>query len=139
MSGMSINVHHFSKMLFAVLLVGCVSHEGTYSPGCSAYAGSNITLSDGQFVWEKFTDEMVVNDGGEVIDQFPGYPMRGTYRINGQTVLMESEQGEQMESMYLNRQGDRNYLYTAKQFEVLEASGKGPECALMLGGNPDDR
>jgi len=139
MTGMSINVHHLLKMLFAVLLVGCVSHEGTYSPSCIAYAGSNITLSDGQFVWEKFTDEMVVNAEGEVVDRFPGYPLRGTYRVNGQMVLMESEQGEQMESMYLSRQGDRNYLYTAMQFEVLEASGKSPECALSLGGNPDDQ
>jgi hypothetical protein len=63
--------------LVATLLSACVSHEGTYSPGCIAYVGSNITLSDGQFVWEKFTDEVVVNDDGEIVDQFPGYPLRG--------------------------------------------------------------
>jgi len=139
MNDMSVKAHHFSIMLFAALLVGCVSHEGTYSPACIAYVGSNITLSDGQFVWDKFTDEMVVNDAGEVVDQFPGYPMRGTYRINGQMVLMESEQGEEMEKMYLYRRDDQNYLYTLKQYEVLQASGTSPKCALVLGGNPDDR
>jgi len=139
MNDMSVKVHHFSIMLFAALLVGCVSHEGTYSPACIAYAGSTITLSDGRFVWDKFTDEMVVNDEGEVVDQFPGYPMRGTYRINGQIVLMESEQGEEMAKMYLYRRNDQNYLYTAKQYRVLQASGESPECGLMLGGNPADR
>ena len=80
-----------------LLLAGCVSHDGTYSPACIAYAGSKITLSDGEFVWEKFTDEVVVNDAGETVDRFPGYPMRGTYRIYGQRVLMESSDGEAIE------------------------------------------
>ena len=75
-----------STTLSAVFLFGCVSHEGTYSPDCIAYAGSNISLSDGQFVWEKFTDEVVVDDDGKIINQFPGFPMRGSYRVDGKTV-----------------------------------------------------
>ncbi len=115
-----------------LLLAGCVSHDGTYSPACIAYAGSKITLSDGEFVWEKFTDEVVVNDAGETVDRFPGYPMRGTYRIYGQRVLMESSDGEAMEDMYLHRQGDSAYLYTAKQFEHLNSSGEPAKCPLKL-------
>lgn len=118
--------------LFAALLSGCVSHDGTYSPGCIAYAGSKITLSNGEFVWEKFTDEVVVNDAGETVDRFPGYPLRGTYRIYGQRVLMESSDGEAMEDMYLHRQGDNAYLYTSEQFEHLKSSGEPAECALKL-------
>lgn len=118
--------------LSAALLGGCVSHDGTYSPGCIAYAGNKITLSDGEFVWEKFTDEVVVNDAGETVDRFPGYPLQGTYRIHGQRVLMTSSDGEEMEDMYLHRQGDSAYLYTSQQFERLKSSGKPAECALKL-------
>ena len=118
--------------LFAALLTGCVSPAGTYSPGCIAYAGSKITLSDGEFVWEKFTDEVVVNDAGETVNRFPGYPLRGTYRIYGQRVLMTSSDGEAMEDMYLHRQGDSAYLYTTQQFEHLKSSGEPAECALKL-------
>ncbi len=124
--------------LIAVLLVGCVSHEGTYSPDCIAYAGSNIILNDGQFVWEKFTDAVVVNKDGEIVNQFPGYPMRGRYRIDGQTVYMESGGGEAIDKMYLQRRDNRQYLLTAEQFETWQATGEHAECALMLDGNPDD-
>ena len=120
------------------VVFGCVSHEGTYSPDCIAYAGSNISLHDGQFVWEKFTDEVVVDDAGEVVNQFPGFPMRGSYRIEGQTVYMESDGGESLEHMYLQRRDTRQYLLTAEQFEAWEKTGKDADCALMLDGDPDD-
>ncbi len=56
------NARYMATILIACLLVGCVSHEGTYSPACIAYAGSKINLTDGQFVWEKFSDSVVVDD-----------------------------------------------------------------------------
>ncbi len=132
------NPRIISTTLTAALLVGCVSHEGTYSPGCIAYAGSTISLSDGQFVWEKFTDSVVVDDDGEIINQFPGFPMRGRYRIDGQTLYMESNDGDSLEEMYLHRRDNRQYLLTAEQFEAWETTGKHADCALLLDGNPDD-
>ena len=122
----------------AVFLVACVSHEGTYSPDCIAYAGSNISLSDGQFVWEKFTDAVVVDEAGEVVNQFPGFPMRGSYRIEGQIVHMESAADDAMEKMYLHTRDNRQYLLTAEQFEVWQKTGKHADCALMLDGDPED-
>jgi hypothetical protein len=119
-------------------LIGCVSHEGTYSPDCIAYAGSNIILSDGQFIWEKFTDAVVVDEDGQIVNQFPGYPMRGSYRIEGQTVHMESAAGDAMEKMYLQRRDKRQYLLTAEQFEAWQKTGRHADCALMLDGDPDD-
>ena len=62
--------------LIATLLFGCASHDGTYSPGCIAYEGSKISLSDGQFVWEKFTDSVddlfvfYLGDGADWIGDF---------------------------------------------------------------------
>ncbi len=132
------NPRIISTTLTAAILVGCVSHEGTYSPGCIAYAGSTISLSDGQFVWEKFTDSVIVDDDGEIINQFPGFPMRGRYRIDGQTLYMESNDGDSLEEMYLHRRDNRQYLLTAEQFEAWETTGKHADCSLLLDGNPDD-
>jgi hypothetical protein len=132
------NTGFIPVMVIAATLVGCVSHEGTYSPDCIAYAGSNIILSNGQFVWEKFTDAVVVDEHGEVVNQFPGYPMRGSYRIDGQIVRMESAAGDAMENMYLQRWDNRQYLLTEAQFEAWQKTGKQADCALMLDGDPDD-
>ena len=127
-----------SALVTVIFLFGCVSHEGTYSPDCIAYAGSNISLSDGQFVWEKFTDAVVVDEDGEIVNQFPGFPMRGSYRIDGQIVHMESAAGDAMEKMYLHTRDNRQYLLTAEQFEAWQKTGKHADCALMLNGDPDD-
>ncbi len=132
------NFRVYSTLVAAVFLVACVSHEGTYSPDCIAYAGSNISLGDGQFVWEKFTDSVIVDEGGEIVNQFPGYPMHGSYRIDGQTLYMESDAGDSMDKMYRHRRDSRQYLLTAEQFEAWETTGKHADCALMLDGNPED-
>jgi hypothetical protein len=124
--------------VIAVYLSACVSHEGTYSPDCIAYAGSNISLNDGQFVWEKFTDAVVVDEDGKIVNQFPGFPMRGSYRIEGQFVLMESAAGDAMEKMYLHTRDNRQYLLTAEQFDAWQKTGEHAGCALMLNGDPDD-
>ncbi len=125
-------------VLFAVLLFGCASHDGTYSPDCIAFEGSKIRLSKGQFVWEKFTDAVVVDDAGNVLNQYPGYPMRGSYRIEGQTLYFESATGESLPDFYLQQHNDRYYLFTAEQFAAWQTSGKPAACALVLGGPPDD-
>lgn len=119
------------------VLSGCASHEGTYSPSCIAFEGSNIQLSDGRFAWEKFTDAVVVDDDGNVVNQFPGYPLRGTYRVEGNAVHMQADSGMATAPMYLHSDGDREYLLSAEQWKAAEASGEYAECALVLGGNRD--
>ncbi len=127
-----------SISLIAVLLFGCVSHEGTYSPDCIAFAGSNISLSNNQFVWEKFTDMVVVDDDGEVVNKFPGYPLKGSYSIDGQTLHMEPDTDVSVEALYLHRHENRQYLLTAEQFDAWQDTGTYAGCALMLDGDPDD-
>jgi len=128
---------HSVSLLLASLLAGCVSHEGRYSPACVAFAGSNIELQSGQFVWEKFTDSVIVDDDGEIVNQFPGYPMQGRYRIDDQALLMESASGESVAIMYLHRQDHRQYLLTAEQHEAWESGSPFADCSLVLGGNSD--
>lgn len=125
--------------LIAVGLFGCVSYDGAYSPGCVAYAGSNIRLSDGQFVWEKFTDSVVVDDAGNAVNQYPGYPLQGSYRVEGQMLYLEAASSEAMTNMYFQLHDGRHYLLTAEELDAFEISGSFPECPLVLGGNTDKR
>ena len=130
------NLRTISTIVVTASLLGCASsHEGTYSPDCIAYAGSKISLSDGKFFWEKFTDAVVLDDDGQIVDQFPGYPMQGTYHIHDETVHMETAAGESIEEMYLHRRDDRQYLLTQQQFEAWRETGEYADCALMLGAD----
>ena len=124
-----------SITLAAFLLSACKPYEGTYSPSCVAFAGDTIQLSNGQFVWEKFTDAVQVDEDGNVLNQFPGYPMRGTYNISAETVTMETASGEALDSMYLLEDEGRYYLLSGKQSEEFRATGKHAECPLILGGH----
>lgn len=124
--------------LVAVLLFGCASHDGAYSPDCIAYEGDKISLSDGQFVWEKFTDSVVVDDNGNVVNQHPGYPLQGTYRVDGQMLYLDAASGDSPASMHLQQHNHRRYLLTAEQFAAWEKNGQHADCVLVLGGRRDD-
>ncbi len=120
--------------LIAALLFGCATSDGTYSPDCIAYEGSSIKLSDGQYVWERFTDSVVLDDAGNVVNQFPGYPRQGSYLIAKQTLYLEAASGEVLATMHLQQHNERHYLLTAEQFETWQQSGNVATCALVLGG-----
>jgi hypothetical protein len=109
-----------------------------YSPDCIAHEGSNVSLSDGQFVWEKYTDSVVVDDAGNVVNQFPGYPKQGSYHVEGHTLFLEAVSGESLANMYLQQRNDRHYLLTAAQFEAWQETGTDAACALVLGGRRDN-
>ncbi len=123
--------------LVSILLFGCKSYDGTYSPSCVAFAGNKISLNNGEFVWEKFTDMVVLDDDGNSINQFPGYPMQGTYRIEGQTVIMESAAGEKIQNMYLQMSNESLHLLTADELKSLGETGEYPYCSLVLDGFTD--
>ena len=119
-----------------ILLSSCVPHEGMYSPACVAFEGSNIELRGGVFNWEKFSDQVIVDSAGNVVNQFPDYPLRGSYRIEDQIVHMTKQSGEEMAPMYLRREGEAQLLLTSEQVQAWEATGKYADCVLTL-GSPD--
>jgi len=125
---------HSIIVLIACLLTACAAHEGIYSPACMAFAGDRIELRNSRFSWEKFTDSVVVDDNGETVNQFPGYPMLGHYRVEGQTVFMETAAGKALANMYLHPVDDRLYLLTETQHETAQQRGEIDACALVLGG-----
>ena len=131
------NIRLVLAALVSILLFGCKSYDGTYSPSCVAFAGNKISLNNGELVWEKFTDMVVLDDDGNSINQFPGYPMLGTYRVEGQTLIMESAAGETMPNMYLQERDESLHLLTADELKSLGETGELPYCSLVLGGFTD--
>lgn len=121
--------------LLTCLLAGCVSIEGTYYPGCIAYEGSKIRLNDGEFIWEKFTDQVVVDDDGNVINQFPGYPKRGTYRTDGQALQLAMERGESVETMHMHQHDGQYLLLTDAQVAAWGKTGHYDDCVLTREGD----
>ena len=122
----------------AAMVTGCVTHEGRYEPGCTAYAGSTITLSGGSFVWDRFTDQIEIGDDGRPVDPYPDYPRRGAYRLEGRTVVMTADGGERMENHYLHRRDDAFLLLTAAEHAAWESSGTYPDCPLTRAPDSDD-
>ena len=67
---------------------------------------------------------------------FPGYPLRGSYRIKGQVLSLDAGSGESLANMYLQKYRQRDYLLTAEEFETWERTGTVGACALVSGGHP---
>ena len=115
----------------AVLLSGCSSYEGLYVPSCIAYAGSEIRLEDGRYVWTKFTDQVVVDEDGNTVDPFPGFPREGEYEKQGNRITLHAGSGgPSPETMFLFDDNGDVYLYTAAEWNAFETSGEQPECPL---------
>ncbi len=121
---------------FAVA-AGCAADTniaGSYTPSCTAFEGNTIELTENRFTWDKFTDEVTVDDDGNRVDPFPGFPVRGTYVIEGDVVRLTTDVGELAGEMHLVRRPDQVYLLTADEHEAWQKDGAVPQCALLLGG-----
>ena len=114
----------------ALPISACASIEGVYLPACEAYAGSEIRLVDGRFHWSKFTDQVEVDDDGNTVDPFPGFPLKGDYRVDGKTVTLTPESGQPAETMYLLEIAGEVYLLTAREKAGMKAGDERPKCAL---------
>ena len=128
------NVRHLTVLMGAGCLVACAPYEGKYEPGCTAYAGSVVSLEGSDFVWEKFTDQVRIDEEGKVIDAYPDYPKQGSYRKSGSTLYLETTDGEAVATMYLHKYGESYLLLTVEEHEAWERSGEYGACALKRGG-----
>jgi len=115
------------------LLAGCANHSGKYAPDCVAFEGDTVDLTDGRFVLDRFTDQVEVDESGNTIDLFPGYPMRGTYRFEGQVLHMQSDSGTALPNRYLVQSEGRKRLLTSEQYDDWKKDGTIDDCALTLG------
>jgi hypothetical protein len=115
---------------------GCASGPdvtGTYSPSCVAFEGNTIELTESRFTWDKFTDEVTVDDAGNTLDPFPGFPVRGTYTVADNVLSLTTDVGELAAELHLVQRPGQVYLLTDLEFEAWQRDGEVPECALLLG------
>jgi len=126
-------------LLFVPFLAACASCAtdadvaGMYAPSCVAFEGSTIELTDQRFTWDKFTDEVTVDAAGGEVDPFPGFPVRGTYTIEGDELRLRTDVGELAAVLHLVRRPGQVYLLTAEEFEAWQKGGAVPNCALLQG------
>jgi len=95
-----------------------------------AHVGSRIQLNDSEFVWEKFTDQASVDEDGNKIDPFPGYPRRGTFRIDGHGIVLNFDDDESVDTLQVREHQGRHLLLTKPQAEAWDATGELDACAL---------
>jgi len=119
------------------LLAGCAGNSGTYAPDCVAFEGDTIELADGKFMLDKFTDQVEVDESGNVRDPFPGYPMRGTYRFDGHVLHLQSDSGTTLPDLYLVKRDGHKNLLTSKQFDVWKTDQTMDDCVLTLSAGDD--
>ncbi|HSN52783.1 MAG TPA: hypothetical protein VLS87_09640 [Woeseiaceae bacterium] len=106
---------------------------GMYAPSCVAFEGSTIELAGERFTWDKFTDEVTVDDAGNTVDPFPGFPVRGTYTLDDDVLRLTTDAGKLAAELHLVRRPGQVYLLTAREFEAWQQDGTVPTCALLLG------
>lgn len=133
----TMNIRSCAVMVLAISLVACKSVDGTYLPGCKAFAGDRIELDDGSFHWDRFTDSVEVDGDGNVVDPYPAYPLRGRYDIDGRTLTLTSEAGDPVAVLHMLRLEDGGLaLLTDRQLAEQDTSGHYDECALTRIGAP---
>ena len=120
---------------FLATCAGCATDAdiaGMYAPSCVAFEGNTIELTDQRFTWDKFTDEVTVNDAGNTVDPFPGFPVRGTYTTDNDVLHLTTDVGELAAVLHLVRRPGQIYLLTDAEFEAWQEGGAVPNCALLL-------
>lgn len=118
--------------VLAFLLVACANHQGLYEPGCAAYEGDILKLTGSRFEWQRFTDERIVNDSGEVVPPFPGFPKSGTYRVTEDKLQLVTDDNVQLEDWLIVDHAGHRYLLDANQHNAFVDNGDLPECALRF-------
>jgi len=117
-----------------LLLTGCPtdSADGRFLPACSAYEGDSLTLANGRYTWDRFTDSVQVDAEGNAVDAFPAYPKSGSFDINGERLAFTPDDSTTPPFVNLVRANDRVFLLTSEEFSSLQSTGDLPACALVL-------
>lgn len=124
-----------SRTILLVLvfsLVACANQEGLYEPACAAYEGDRLTLAAGRFEWQRFTDERIVNESGDVVTPFPGFPKSGTYRVANERLELTGDNNVRLDDWFVIDHAGQRYLLDAKQHNAFTDDGEMPECALRF-------
>jgi len=127
-----VTVSRTIPLLLTLSLVACASYEGVYEPACIAYEGDRLSLAAGRFEWQRFTDERVVNEAGDVVAPFPGFPKMGTYKVANERLQLTADDNVRLDDWFIVDHAEQRYLLDAKQHNAFLPDSDMPECALKL-------
>ncbi len=125
-------------LVFVALLtsVGCRTIdrrlEGSFAPACTAFAGDRMSFREGQYSWNKFTDERRIGPDGEPVDPYPDYPKVGEFEIVGDGVRLYVADGSVLGTWYLHDREDHVLLLNQSQQDAWSTTGTYPDCPLAL-------
>ncbi|RZV33879.1 MAG: hypothetical protein EX272_14010 [Chromatiales bacterium] len=125
------------RLLFVpalALLCACSSIDGLYAPACVAYEGDEIELIEGRFTWRRFTDERRVDEQGQPIDPFPGYPKQGIYEYRDPVLILTPDSDSENVGFFLMDEKSGVFLLTGAEKQRYDIDGQVPECALRRAG-----
>ena len=117
-------------VFMGVVLCGCSSIEGLYVPACTAYEGDEIRLVEGRFTWRRFTDERMLDEQGQPVDPFPGYPRSGVYEYREPVLILTSDSDQENTGFFLLDEKRGVYLLTGAEKQRYDIDGEIPTCAL---------
>ena len=123
-------------LIALIVLTGCgstaIAVDGSYEPSCTAFAGESISLRDGLYSWNKFTDARRVGPNGEVTDPYPDFPKTGRFDRDGEVIRMLDDGGSVLATWYLHQHQGRQALLNQDQQDAWSAGGAYPDCMLVL-------
>lgn len=126
----------FGILLALTVLTGCgstaVAVDGSYEPSCTAFAGESISLRDGLYSWNKYTDARRIGPNGEVTDPYPDFPKTGAYGRDGTVIRLLDDNGVAMATWYLHEHQGRLALLNQDQQDAWSADGSYPDCMLVM-------
>ncbi len=126
-----------SLLLVALLvLTACRSVdepiEGSFVPACTAFAGDRMTLREGKYSWNKFTDVRRLGPNGEPVDPYPDFPKVGDFEVDDNAVRLLEADGAVLGTWYLHMRDDQFLLLNQDQQDAWSADGSFPNCPLVL-------
>ena len=124
------NIRRVALLCVVCVLAACKNYEGVFEPACTAYEGDRVELRDGNFEWQRFTDQRAVDENGEVVDPFPDFPKAGSYEILNERVSLSAEDGSKLGDRFLVERGGELYLLSAAQNTSVLSGQDIPRCAL---------
>lgn len=114
------------------MFVACANHEGRYEPSCTAYEGDTIELRAGRFEWQRFTDQRQVDDEGNVVNPFPGFPKTGKFRFDTSRLILVSDTDVRLDDWLIINNDGQKLLLTVDQHAAYTETRIVPACALKL-------